>query len=395
MLMILGRGLLGLAGLLVAAVLVGLAYRAYRQHENAQRLAIHTPAGIDEERFVEIGGIRQWVVIRGEDRSNPILLYVDGGPGGATSAFGALRSWEKAFTVVQWDQRGAGKTRTESGPIAQGTTIERMAQDGIEVARYSLARLKQPKLILVGASWGSMLGVLMAQARPDLLYAYVGTGQVSDFARAEAMGYARILAKVRQRHNAAALAQLTAIGPPPYHRIEDFFTERQWVNRYEAGARGGAYGLIWQLLYAPSYSLHDDYSWVRGLLEETRYFMGPTMSAPLNRINFFVSARDFKVPVLVIQGAEDDIEPAELAQAYVAAIQAPQKRFIAIAGVGHSVSMIAHDQFLDLLVRYVRPLALDGHTAPQRTPAAGPRLQGRVTPEAAAAGSRSSLSRCA
>jgi pimeloyl-ACP methyl ester carboxylesterase len=362
---ILGRGLLGLAALLAVLVIVGLSYRAYRQHDNAQRLAIHTPGGIDEEQFVQIGGIRQWLVIRGEDRTNPILLYIDGGPGAATSAFGALRGWEKAFTVVQWDQRGSGKTRSESGPVMPGTTIERMAEDGAEVARYLLSRFKQPKLIVVGASWGSILGVLMAQAHPDLLYAYVGTGQVSDFARGERMGYERVLRKARERGDAKAVAQLTALGPPPYHRIDDFFAERQWVNGYEAGVRPVAYssGLIEGLLYAPRYSLRDTYSWINGVLEEMHHFFGPTMSAPLERINFFESAHDFTVPVFVIQGAEDDTEPAELARAYVEAIQAPQKKFIAIAGAGHSVSMTFSGQFLDNLIQYVRPLALPEHAA--------------------------------
>jgi pimeloyl-ACP methyl ester carboxylesterase len=372
-----GRGLLGLAVLLVAGVIVGLSYRAYRQHENAQSLAIHTPGGIDEEQFVEIGGIRQWVVIRGEDRTNPILLYVDGGPGGATSAFSALRGWEKAFTVVQWDQRGAGKTRTESGPVIPGTTIERMAEDGIEVTRYVLSRLKQPKLIVVGASWGSVLGVLMVQAHPDLFHAYVGTGQASDVARGERMGYDRILLKVRERGDTKAVAQLTALGPPPYHRIDDFFAERQWVNGYEAGAQPGSSRFIEGLLYAPRYSLRDTYSWVNGILEEMHYFFGSTMSAPFWRINFFQSAREFKLPVFVIQGAEDDTEPAELARAYVEAIKAPQKKFIPIAGAGHSVSMTFSDQFLDNLVQYVRPLARPTEPATEDPPLP-PLSSGRV-----------------
>jgi pimeloyl-ACP methyl ester carboxylesterase len=305
------------------------------------------------------------VVIRGEDRSSPILLYVDGGPGGATSAFGAFRLWERAFTVVQWDQRGAGKTRSESGPVRPDTTIGRMSEDGVEVARYALARLKQPKLIVVGASWGSALGVLMVQAHPELFHAYVGTGQVSDVARGERMGYERIMAKVSARHDAKALSQLTALGPPPYHRIEDFFAERQWMIGYETGAEAGSTGLVTALLYSPSYSLHDAYSWVRGLLEESHHFFGEDMSAPFEHINFFESAREFKVPVFVIQGADDDTEPADLARQYVEAIQAPQTRFIAIPGAGHSVSITAGDRFLENLVRYVRPLALRNDPAPQ------------------------------
>lgn len=354
----LGRGLLGLVAAIVLAVLIGLLYRTSRQHQSAESLAIHGSSGIDEERFVRIGGIEQWVVIRGENRTNPILLYVDGGPGGATSPFGVFAhwGWEKSFTVVQWDQRGAGKTRTRSGPVGPDATIERMAQDGIEVAAYALSRLHQRKLILVGASWGSALGVMMARARADLFFAYVGTGQVSDVSRGERLGYERVLAKARARGDAKALAQLLAVGPPPYHRIQDFFTERQWVNGYESGGpdRGG---LVEALLFAPRYSLHDAYSWVAGFLEENRHFFGPTMDAPFEHIDFFKTARDFDIPVFVIEGADDDTEPAELARAYVEAIRAPEKHFIAVPGAGHSVSMSHGDAFLDDLIRYVRPLA--------------------------------------
>jgi len=365
------RTLLGLGAAVLVAAFVGLLYRAYRQHANAERVAIRTPLGIDEERFVRIGGIDQWVVIRGQDRANPILVYVDGGPGGATSAFNAFAGWgwEKSFTVVQWDQRGAGRTRTRSGPVARGTTIGRMAQDGIEVAEYALERLHRPKLILVGASWGSALGVMMVRARPELFYAYVGTGQVSDVARGERLGYERILAKARARRDEKASAQLEALGPPPYHRIQDFIAERQWVNAYESGGPTGS-GLLQALLFAPSYSLHDDYSWVAGFLEESRHFFGPTMSGPFWSLDFFASARDFKVPVFVIQGADDDTEPAALAQAYVAAIQAPQKMFIAIQGAGHSVSVAEGDKFLDDLVRYVRPLATADSRGQPYTPQA-------------------------
>jgi hypothetical protein len=99
-----------LLGVLVLSIAGGLAYRAFRQHENAGAMTIISPNGIDEAMFAPIGGIEQWITIRGWDRNNPVLLYVDGGPGGATSPFNVFSRWEKVFTVVQWDQRGAGKT---------------------------------------------------------------------------------------------------------------------------------------------------------------------------------------------------------------------------------------------------------------------------------------------
>ena len=98
---------------MVVALASGLALRGYRQHGNAQLLAIHSPNRIDEGMYVKIGGINQWIQIRGQDRNNPVL---HGGPGGAWIPFTGLSiPREKQFTVVLWDQRGEGKTLESSG----------------------------------------------------------------------------------------------------------------------------------------------------------------------------------------------------------------------------------------------------------------------------------------
>jgi pimeloyl-ACP methyl ester carboxylesterase len=103
------------------------------------RVAPTPPAGIDEKLFVPIGGIDQWITMRGQDRPNPVLLLLHDGPDDATNpwAYNVLAPWEKSFTLVQWDQRGAGKTLGKSGPsVASTITIDRMTQDGIELAEF-------------------------------------------------------------------------------------------------------------------------------------------------------------------------------------------------------------------------------------------------------------------
>src|SRR3954466_8448407 len=122
---------------------------------NARDYAITTPNGIDEARYVEVGGIQQWVTIRGEDRRNPVLLFLHGGPGDATNPWGfaGFRLWLKQFTVVQWDQRGAGRTfgRNRSAP-ATLITLDRMAQDGVELAEWLRASLGKDRIVVVGHS---------------------------------------------------------------------------------------------------------------------------------------------------------------------------------------------------------------------------------------------------
>jgi pimeloyl-ACP methyl ester carboxylesterase len=102
---------------------------------NARQYVIASAKGIDEARFVTVGGIEQWITIRGEDRDNAVLLFLHGGPGDVSNpwSFALFAPWEKPFCVVQWDQRGAGRTLRKSGPgVAPTITVDRMVQDGIE-----------------------------------------------------------------------------------------------------------------------------------------------------------------------------------------------------------------------------------------------------------------------
>ena len=132
--------------------------------------------------------------------TNPVLLLLHGGPGDATNPWGyaGFRSWMKRFTVVQWDQRGSGRTLGRNGAaLAPTITIDRMTQDGIELAELLRKTLQKDKIVLVGHSWGSTLGVFMAKARPDLFYAFVGTGQVADPGRNYAVAYDELLKKAQ------------------------------------------------------------------------------------------------------------------------------------------------------------------------------------------------------
>ena len=126
-----------------------------------------------------IGGIDQWIEIMGTNKSNPVLLILHGGPGSTWDPFSDLfQDWESHFTMVYWSQRGAGKTYRKTGPsIAATMTIDRMVDDGIEVAEYLKSHLGKDKVILLGHSWGTVLGIKMIQKRPELFSAYIGTGQ--------------------------------------------------------------------------------------------------------------------------------------------------------------------------------------------------------------------------
>src|SRR5579862_3134076 len=230
----------------------------FRQR-SAREYAIDKTKGIDDASFVPIGGIEQWITVRGTDRRNPLLLFLHGGPGEATNmwSYPFFLEWENHFTVVQWDQRGAGRTFGRSGRTSTpDMTRERMAQDGVEVAEYLCQHYGKRKILLVGHSWGTVLGLRMVQIKPELFAAYVGTGQVSDETLSNSVAYDALVAKARAVHNQQAIDELTHVGPPPYTSGQGFQVQRRWSNRFE-GADKFLPATLGLCLQAPGYTVTD------------------------------------------------------------------------------------------------------------------------------------------
>ena len=321
---------------------------------NARDYAITTSNGIDEARYVEVGGIQQWVTIRGENKNNPVLLVLHGGPGDATNPWGyaIFRLWLKHFTVVQWDQRGAGRTfgKNPNAP-SQSITIARMTKDGVELAELLRKQLRKDKIILVGHSWGSILGVHMVKARPDLFYAFVGTGQVANPATSYTVAYEELLRKAEALKDERAIRELREVGPPPYSDGRGYSVQRRWSNFFE-GADAFISSMVGFALAAPGYTLRDVNDWFDGQNVSAERLVPETSALDARTL-----AGDFAVPVFVIQGAEDFTTPTSLARSFVESIRAPAKAFVPIEGGGHFAVFMKSGAFLDELVSRVRPLA--------------------------------------
>ncbi len=353
--------LLGTAALLVALMGVGLGFRAYRQHVAAGVLAIHSPNGVQEAGYVDIGGIRQWVQIRGEDRNNPVVLFVHGGPGSSTLPISSgWRLWETYFTVVQWDQRGTGRTYGATGDaVAPTMTLEQMTRDGVEVAEYLRSHLHKHKIILVGHSWGSFLGMNIVKQRPDLFYAYVGTGQVvgrATFEKSFEIRVAHLQTLARAANDAAALAELTPIALRPILNEENRLTAEKW-SKALAMPSDDRFELAGPILpiFMPDFSLLDWYNWREGMAFSAKYLRG--RNSPMFQRDLASLGFEFPFPVIFIEGDKDDITPAEPAKRYFEQIVAPHKEFVSIPGGDHFIPFDRPDEFLTELVTRVRKLA--------------------------------------
>lgn len=339
---------------------MSLADLALLQSAAAQALPVRAPERINEEMFIPIGGIDQWITIKGNDRSNPVVLFLHGGPGDALSPYAdaLFAGWEKEFTLVQWDQRGAGRTFGKSGPSIRPTmTVQRMTDDGIEVAQFLAKHLNKKKIIIVGGSWGSILGIYMAHARPDLFSAYVGTAQFVNWRKNLSASYTRVLELARASGDQQAITSLTTLGPPPWDSLfKSWPVFRKWKLVYQAKrvTAPPAPETLSPAYASPEeqaqYAAADDFCF--------EHFWGLKMSGPLDAVDLPALGTDFAIPMFILQGQEDLTALPELAKAYFDSIRAPRKEFYLVPGTGHASSATELDLTLKVLVEQVRPLAL-------------------------------------
>ena len=345
---------------LMAVVAVSLTYYALAQDVAAEESPAAAPKPAKEEMFVRIGGIDQWITIKGDDRNNPVVLFLHGGPGDAWSPFAdaMFHGWDRNLTLVQWDQRGAGRSYSKNGPSIEATmTVERMAQDGVEVAEFLAKHLDKKKIIIVGGSWGSVLGIHMAHARPDLFYAYVGLAQLVNERKGLSASYARVLELARGAGDQQAISALIAIGPPPWDSLRRWPIYRKWERAYQAKlvtappapeALSPAYASPQE---QAQYAAADDFSF--------EHFWGLKMDGPLQDVDLPALGTDFAIPIFILQGQEDLTAMPELAKAYFDSIKAPRKQFFLVPGTGHQPSAPQLNLALKILVEQIRPLAVD------------------------------------
>jgi len=190
----------------------------------------------------------------------------------------------------------------------------------------------------------------MVRTRPDLFYAYVGTGQVAEETRNWAVAYEALLSKAQATHKQQALDELNRVGPPPYNSGRGYQVQHKWSNRFE-GADQFVYGTIGLTLVAPGGSVEDVNDSGDGQLLSGEKLFPQMKSLTMKDLGF-----EFALPVFFRQGMEDFTSPTALARQYLEEIKAPRKDFVLIPG-GHFAVFMNSDQFLKELVVRVRPLA--------------------------------------
>ncbi|BCU81645.1 putative aminopeptidase YbaC [Polycladomyces abyssicola] len=302
---------------------------------------------------IKIGKVDQWVMIRGANKTHPVLFFLHGGPGAAQIGFARpfQEALEENFVVVNWDQRGAGLSYSKQ--VARETmNIKQFLSDTLEVVEWVCQSLKKKKVYLVGHSWGTLLGMLAIQKRPDLFYAYYGVSQVVSYLESDRLSYKYLLKRAKETNHAKALKQLQAIGAPPWNNLRYDRVHQKWINEFGVGlSRKPAMvgNIFMKILLAPEYRLFDVVRHLYG-----QYFSLKLMQEEMRNLHLEKEVQKVQVPVIFCEGRHDYIAPFELAEAYYQKLEAPEKKWIWFEHSAHSPHFEEAQKFNQVILEKAR-----------------------------------------
>lgn len=281
---------------------------------------------------IPVGGRDLGLLLRGHDAEGPVLLFLAGGPGGSELGAMAGHPLEQDFVVATLDQRGTGTSYATLDPSGS-YTLQSAVLDVIEVTEYLRERFGQDRVYLAGQSWGSLLGVLAAQSRPDLYHAYIGTGQMVSPAETDRIFYEDGLAWAAEQGDLGLVEQLRTIGPPPYDDIlhyETALANEHAVYPYDrSGNAEGAAGFGEHIL-AGEYSLLDRAHNFAAFLDTFA-----VLYPQLQDIDLRDDAPRLEVPVLLVEGAHEARGRSKLSTAWLERLTAPRKELVLLETSGH------------------------------------------------------------
>lgn len=319
-------------------------------------LPIYESKSVASLEEIEIGGIKQHILVRGNNVKNPILLFVHGGPG--CSMIGLVRHFhselEKHFVVVSWDQRGCCKSYDKKIP-KKDMTLDNFVQDCHELIGKLKKRFKKKKIYLVGHSWGSIVGTLVAKKYPKDLHAYIGVSQVVDMLRAEEVAHDFCVDVASDQNDKKALKELKKfkwmtpkLGDKYLKRVD---VERKYVHEYG----GSIYGrrdinnLIKVIVHSVEYTLKDLFNLVRGW-----DFSVKCLWRDMVKIEFSKQVKELKVPVYFLQGKYDYQTPAILVKEYYKILKAPKKKVFWFEKSAHNPLFEEPEKFNKILVKILK-----------------------------------------
>ncbi len=331
-------------GLLIAAIMFLVIAGAVTYSANH----IRTEHGIEEGIYVPLGGQEQYLLIRGEDTANPIIIWLHGGPAGpdAYANYVFQKYLIEDYTVVNWDQRGCGRTyfrNREEDPQNTTATFAQAQADLDELVDYLRERFSQEQVILVGHSYGTMLGSRYVLDHPEKIAAYIGVGQVVSL-ESDLYSYEDALQKAKAKGDDTSAMVAAYEKYKQDKSLTNLMDLRKVVNKYHVPDRSA--NTIWMGAVSP-YMGMDDLRWFFKQAGDFEAYV--KLNKQLFDYIMYTDVReyglDYQVPVGFITGAQDWTTPVSYARTYCESIDAPSKQFIIIEGCGHAPQFDAPEEF--------------------------------------------------
>ena len=298
---------------------------------------------ISEITKVNLGGLDQYLIIRGVDKCKPVMLFLHGGPGSPEAAFMKYfnSDIEKDYVMVYWEQRGAGKSFSKNIP-PESMTLEQMISDTRELSEYLINRFEQEKLFLMGHSWGSLLGILTAYKHPELYYAYFGIGQVAHQYKAEKVSFEWVKEQAKLNNDNSAIAVLSKLNFPDSTAtakewIDFLMKERRYVNKYGGGITReitSMWPLVKIVLNSPEYTFREKINSMSASMFSLEHLWLVVINT-----NLFEYIDRMQLPVYFFHGIYDYQTSYCVAKDFYIQLEAPVKEFFTFENSAHSPNM--------------------------------------------------------
>ena len=320
---------------ILAIVAILLAIRFFGKMSNSK-----TPkGGINESFYVDINGSKQWISIYGKNRNNPVLLYLHGGPGSATSAYEYkfTRKWSDVYTVVTWDQRDCGKSYFKNQEH-KVLTYDLFMQDGLEMTEFLINYFHKEKISLLGHSWGSLFGANLALAYPKYYDIYIGTGQCIDLDENEIRFVEA--AKEWVKGDAEGEAIFAKLHPENFD-YEHLIARNTLMEKYGYGMMSvpWEYNPVMALFFNPYYSLHEVINYLNDYIHLnvlSKTYEDFTTSEELNKFSL-AGRTKYQIPYYNINGDKDYQTNYRFAAEYFEEVKAPRKAFYLMHDMTHAL----------------------------------------------------------
>ncbi|NVM35451.1 MAG: alpha/beta hydrolase [Candidatus Lokiarchaeota archaeon] len=322
---------------------------------------IKTPTGISSLEEITLGDLKQWIFIRSTNQKNPILLFVHGGPGSPLLGMSSSRKYDKElikhFTVVHWDQRGAGKSYNRKIPI-ESINLESYVKDCIELIDYLCRRFSTPKVFLVGHSGGTLIGIKTAYRYPDKILAYVGVSQIINDYEQNRIAYEFIVKEAEKSGESKRLAAIKKIGPPPFESPMTFNKIGSQIGHYGGFLGNNSFKqklkmvlLMFNFVTSPEYSLKEGF---RSFIARDYFFTTNALWEEMQAVDITTEIQSINVPIYFFEGKYDMTTPTVLVEKFYDNLEAKKgKNLIIFENSGHLPMFEENELYQDILINIV------------------------------------------